>query len=130
MEASELESGRAIRKLAVLALNATLRILQLMHASEDENAQPIDEVFTTQEQQCLIQINKQQEGKTSKLSNPNQHQSLVWAKWIIAGLVGWKGYKTQRNPGPITSKRGMDNFTQIFNGWCLALKLYEDVGKR
>jgi len=30
--ASELESGWAIRKLAVLALNATLRILQSMHA--------------------------------------------------------------------------------------------------
>ena len=127
MEASELESGWAIRKLAVLALNATLRILQLMHASEDENAQPIDEVFTKQEQQCLIQINKQQEGKTSKLSNPYRHQSLIWAKWIIARLGGWKGYKSQRNPGPIALKRGMDNFTQIFNGWCLAIKLYEDI---
>ena len=128
MEASELESGWAIRKLAVLALNATLRILQLMHASEDENAQPIDEVFTKQEQECLSQINKQQEGKTSKLSNPYKQNSLIWAKWIIARLGGWKGYKSQRNPGPITLKRGMDNFTQIFNGWCLALKLYEDVG--
>jgi hypothetical protein len=128
MEASQLESGWAIRKLAVLALNATLRILQLMYAGEDENAQPIDEVFTKQEQKCLLQINKQQEGKTSKLSNPYKQKSLVWAKWIIARLGGWKGYKSQRNPGPITLKRGMDNFTQIFNGWCLALKLYQDVG--
>lgn len=128
MEASQLESGWTIRKLAILALNATLRILQLMHASEDENAQPLDEVFTKQEQKCLLQINKQQEGKTTKLLNPYKEQSLVWAKWIIARLGGWKGYKSQRNPGPITLKRGMDNFVQIFNGWCLALKLYEDVG--
>jgi hypothetical protein len=128
IEASELESGWAIRKLVVLALNATLRIAQLMHASDDENAQPIDEVFTHQEQQCLIQINKEQEGKTSKLSNPYKQKSMIWAKWIIARLGGWKGYKSQRNPGPITLKRGMDNFVQIFNGWCLALKLFEDVG--
>jgi hypothetical protein len=69
----------------VLTLNATLRVLQLMYAGEDENAQPIDEVFTKQEQECLQQINKQQEGKTSKLSNPYKQKSLVWAKWIIAG---------------------------------------------
>jgi len=128
MESSELESGWAIRKLAVLVLNATLRILQLMHTSDEENAQSIDEVFTKQEQQCLLQIKKQQEGKTSKLSNPYKEKSLIWAKWIIARLGGWKGYKSQRAPGPITLKRGLDNFTQIYNGWCLALELYEDVG--
>ena len=45
MEESELETGWALRKLAVLALNASLRIMQLMHATEDENAQPLSEVF-------------------------------------------------------------------------------------
>jgi hypothetical protein len=128
MEASQLESAWAIRKLAVLALHATLRILQLMYAAEDENAQPIDEVFTKQEQRCLAQINKQLTGKTLKLSNSYKTRSLIWAKWIIARLGGWKGYKSQRPPGPITLKRGLDNFTQIFNGWCLALKLCGDMG--
>lgn len=128
MEASQLETGWAIRKLAVFALNATLRILQLMYATEDENAQPIDEVFTKKEQQCLQQLNKQLTGKTQKLSNPYKQQSMLWAKWIVARLGGWKGYNSQRRAGPITLKRGMDNFVQIFNGWCLALKLYEDVG--
>lgn len=78
--------------------------------------------------ECLKQINKQLKGKTQKLSNPYQLQSMLWAKWIIARLGGWKGYKSQRHAGPITLKRGLDKFTQIFNGWCLALKLYEDVG--
>jgi hypothetical protein len=49
-------------------------------------------------------------------------------KWIVARLGGWKGYNSQRRAGPITLKRGMHNFVQIFNGWRLALKLYEDVG--
>lgn len=128
MEASQLESGWAIRKLVVFALNATLRILQLMYATEDENTQPIDEVFTKREQRCLRQLNKQLKGKTQTLSNPYNQQSVLWAKWIVARLGGWKGYNSQRRAGPITLKRGMDNFVQIFNGWCLALKLYEDVG--
>ena len=125
IEESELESGWAIRKLSVLALNAVLRVMQLMHACDEETAQPIDEVFTSQEQNCLVHINQQMKGIKS---NPYHQNSLLWAKWIIARLGGWKGYKSERVPGPITLKRGLDNFNQIFNGWCLALKLYEDVG--
>lgn len=128
LEQSELESGWAIRKLAVLALNATLRVMQLMHASEDESLQPLDEVFNEKEQQCLLQLNNQLTGKTTKQSNPFKAKTLTWAKWIIARLGGWKGYECEKPPGPITLKRGLDKFTQIFNGWCLALKYYEDVG--
>jgi transposase len=127
IEESQLESGWAIRKLSVLALNAVLRVIQLMHACDEETAQPIDEVFTGQEQDCLKQVNHQLKGKQS---NPYHQCTLLWSKWIIARLGGWKGYKSERVPGPITLKRGLDNFNQIFNGWCLALKLYEDVGTR
>jgi hypothetical protein len=128
LEQSELESGWAIRKLAVLALNATLRVMQLMYASEEENIQPITEVFNEKEQKCLVQLNDQFSGKTTKQSNPFKTKTLAWAKWIIARLGGWKAYKCEKPPGPITLKRGLDKFTQIFNGWCLALKYYKDVG--
>jgi hypothetical protein len=128
LEESELESGWAIRKLAVLALNATLRIIQLMYASEDENLQPLDEVFTEKEQVCLAQLNTQLRGKSEKQFNLYKTRTLVWAKWIIARLGGWKGYGCEKVPGPITLKRGLDKFVQIFNGWCLALNYYEDVG--
>lgn len=128
MEESELETGWALRKLTVLALNASLRIMQLMHATEDENAQPLSEVFSDTEQKCLQQANRQLNGNTQKQSNPYKPQSLIWARWIIARLGGWKGYTSQRNPGPITLKRGLDNFNQMYYGWCLALKYFEDVG--
>lgn len=128
LEQSELENGWAIRKLAVLALNATLRVVQLMYASEEETIQPLDEVFNEKEQHCLTQLNDQLTGKTTRQSNPFKPKTLPWAKWIIARLGGWKAYTSQRPPGPITLKRGLDKFTQIFNGWCLALKYYEDVG--
>ena len=128
LEHSELESGWAIRKLTVLALNATLRVMQLMYASADEGSQPLDEVFNERQQQCLEQLNSQLSGKTIKQSNLFKTKTLLWAKWIIARLGGWKAYQCEKPPGPITLKRGLDNFTQIFNGWCLALKYYEDVG--
>jgi hypothetical protein len=129
MEESELETGWALRKLSVLALNATLRIMQLMHATDDEKAQPISEVFSKDEQQCLAQANKQFDKPGQKQGNPYKPNSLIWAKWIIARLGGWKGYASQRQPGPITLKRGLDVFNQMYRGWSMALKhYYEDVG--
>lgn len=128
MEESELETGWALRKLSILALNASLRIMQLMHATEDENAQPLSEVFTESEQQCLQQANQKLNGSSAKQINPYKPLTLIWARWIIARLGGWKGYASQRNAGPITLKRGIDNFNQMYYGWCLALKYFEDVG--
>ena len=128
MEESELETGWALRKLSILALNASLRIMQLMHATEDENAQPLSEVFSESEQRCLEQANKQLNGSSPKQMNPYKPLSLIWARWIIARLGGWKGYASQRNAGPITLKRGLDNFNQMYYGWCLALKYFENVG--
>jgi hypothetical protein len=75
-------------------------IQQLMYATENENAKPIDEVFTKQEQQCLRQLNKQFTGLTQVLSNPYNHQSMLWTKWIVARLGCWKVYNSQRRAGP------------------------------
>jgi hypothetical protein len=72
----------------------------------------------------LSKLNKRTEGKTNKLKNPNNHSTLQWATWIIARLGGWSGYKSQRLPGPITLKNGLDKFNQIFIGWTMA----KDVG--
>ncbi len=127
LEGSELESGWAIRKLSVLALGAALCVVQLMYASEAGSDQPLNEVFTPLQQACLGQAAKQLQGATEKLSNPYLVKTTPWARWIIARLGGWSGYSSQRPPGPITLKRGLDKFTQIFNGWCLALKYCEDV---
>lgn len=128
MEESELETGWALRKLSILALNASLRIMQIMEATEDEGAQPLSDVFSDTERKCLEEVNRQLTGTTQKQSNPYKLKTLIWAKWIIARLGGWKGYASQRDPGPITLKRGLDAFNQMYVGWCLALKYYEDVG--
>jgi len=127
IEDSELETGWAIRKLCILMLSALLRILQMNYAySEPEGGQPMTEVFSDQEIQCLQQINERMEGTTSKLKNNNDSNKLKWATWVIARLGGWKGYDSQGPPGIILLKRGLDKFYNIFYGWTLA----RDVGTR
>lgn len=119
IERTQLEQGWAIRKLTLLAMMAVLRILQMMLAYEDDNEQPVDEVFTEEEQQCLQMINEQVQGKTEKLKNPSKPKTLKWATWIIARLGGWKGYASSRKPGPIVFQKGLVKFYHMHDGWLL-----------
>ncbi len=127
IERSQLEQGWAIRKLTLLAAMATLRILQMMLAYEDDHEQPIDEVFDKEQQQCLQMLNTQLEGVTDKLKNPARANTLKWATWIIARIGGWKGYKSQRKPGPIVLQKGLAKFYHMYEGWCMYQKFTKDV---
>ena len=119
IERTQLEQGWAIRKLTLLAMMAVLRILQMMIAYEDDNEQPVNEVFTEDEQQCLQMINEQVQGNTEKLKNPSKPKTLKWATWIIARLGGWKGYASSRKPGPIVLQKGLIKFYHMHQGWLL-----------
>jgi len=127
IERSQLEQGWAIRKLTMLAMMATLRILQMMLAYEDENEQPIEEVFDQDQQQCLTMMNKKLEGETEKLKNPGKLNTLKWATWIIARLGGWKGYKSQRKPGPIVLQKGLGKFYHMYDGWLVHQEFLKNV---
>ena len=124
IESSELERGWAIRKLTVMALNAALRVMQLLLAYDNEQSQPIEQVFDRGEIKCLEQVNKKLQGDTEKSKNKNNPDTLSWATWIIARLGGWKNYNSKRPPGPIILKRGLDKFSSIYEGWNLALSPY------
>lgn len=119
IERTQLEKGWAIRKLTLLAMMAVLRILQMMLAYEDDNEQEVEEIFTSEEQQCLEMINEQVQGKTEKLKNPSKPKTLKWATWIIARLGGWKGYISSRKPGPIIFQKGLIKFYHMYQGWIL-----------
>lgn len=127
IESSQLEQGWAIRKLTMLALMATLRILQMMLAYEDDHEQSIEEVFDKGQQQCLQMLNQNLEGQTDKLKNQASPNTLKWATWIIARLGGWKGYETQRKPGPIVLQKGLAKFYQMYEGWSMYQKFSKDV---
>ncbi|WP_445956990.1 IS4 family transposase [Yeosuana sp.] len=127
IENSELGTGWALRKLTVLLLQNVLRVIQMLIAyngtSEKEDA---GLVFTETEIECLTKLNIRNQGKTKKLRNPYNCHSLKWATWIIARLGGWSGYRSQRPPGPITLKNGLEKFNHVLMGWEMA----KDVGTR
>ena len=120
IEASELETGWAIRKLAVMALNAALRVMQLLLARNNENSQPVEDAFDEGEIACLEALNKTLQGDTEKSKNRHNPKLLSWAAWIIARLGGWKNYNSKRPPGPVLLKKGLDKFNSIYQGWNMA----------
>ena len=123
IEDTQLETGWAIRKLLVLLLNTVLRLMQLYLAYDEEESQPIEEVFDEEEIKCLQTILDKQIKETSKTTNLFNPQRLSWASWIIARLGGWKGNNKQRKAGPVIIKRGLEKFEMIYAGWKMAKNL-------
>ncbi len=123
IEANELEKGTSILKLGMFALGASIVVMQLLLASKWKSFQTIEQVFNETQIKCLKEINKRYEGKTEKQKNLNKPGTLKWASWIIARIGGWKGYVSQRPPGPITFYKGLNNFNLIYEGWSIAKKI-------
>ncbi|KHJ39093.1 transposase for transposon Tn5 [Pedobacter glucosidilyticus] len=129
IEGSELETGWSIRKLTVMLLDTIMKLMQ-MHIAysepEEANIPDTDLVFSEDEQECLLALNKANEGKTQALKNPFQAGKLNHAVWIISRIGGWKGYSSQRKPGMTTMFKGLNKFYNIYDGWILQ----KDVGTR
>ena len=69
IEATQLESGKAIQRLCVLALSVALRVLQLVEG-RDDLTQPAQRVLSPEQQQCLEQIAPRLSGSTVKQQPP------------------------------------------------------------
>jgi hypothetical protein len=130
IESSQLSTGAAMKNLTVIALHVALVTMLLklsMHSEEELSA---DIVFNNQQTKFLCLVNEQVQGKTLKQKNPYTKHTLAWAAWIIARLSGWSGYKSHGKAGYISLKRGYDIFNAKFDGYLIALKLFEqDVYK-
>jgi hypothetical protein len=124
-EASELERGKGLRKLFVLAFMAAIQILQLRQARDGQTEQATSLVFSEEQAECLEDLLPKFEGKTEKQKNPWPSHNLAWASWIVGRLGGWKGYQSQRPPGVITLHEGLTRFHDIFQGWLLARNVYK-----
>jgi hypothetical protein len=125
-ESSQLETGDGLKKLALLGFAAALKILQLSLARDGDNNALISKFFTKQETIILNVLNSELEGETNKQQNPFKKNTLAWASWIIARLGSWSGYNSQGPPGPITYKRGYDEFRSIMKGFYLAKDVYKE----
>jgi hypothetical protein len=119
IEASEMESGSALKKLCVIALHVALLINQLRQARDDESGIPAGIAFTKNQIALLVVLVKKFEGKTEKQKNPFSPDTLAWASWAIARLGGWKGYACESPPGNKTFKWGIDRFYAMSDGFLL-----------
>lgn len=117
VESSQVETAEGLSKLACLAVQAAVRILQLTLARDGGNDAPASNVFDVQEIKILQRILPTLEGKTQKQKNPHQPGSLAQAAWVVARLGGWKGYASEAKPGPITMHRGLQRLEAISLGW-------------
>jgi len=115
IEGTELTSGKAIRKLLLLIMKASIKVQNLKASRDGKNNMKISEYFDEEEVKCLVKINKKVEGGTKKQQNPYPKEHLAYATWVIARLGGWKGfYQKDRPPGTKTLINGLEKFTTIF----------------
>ncbi|MDR0637887.1 MAG: hypothetical protein LBG27_03120 [Spirochaetaceae bacterium] len=124
-EESELEIGKALRKLFVTAFMGAVQILQLRQARHGEKEQETSLVFSEEQVKCLEDLLLKFEEKTEKQKNPWPQKNLAWANWMTGRFGGWKGYASQRPPGVITLHEGLTRFHDIFQGWRIAKNVYK-----
>lgn len=98
IERSQLETGKALRKLALIIMNAAIRVLQLKAARSGDTDLKVKDVFNPKEIRCLKLLNKQLQGSTRKQQNPYNEQHLAWASWIIGRLAGWTAFYDKTIP--------------------------------
>jgi hypothetical protein len=121
IESSQMETAAGLMKLACLALDVAVRSMQLTLARDGQSDRPASDAFSISEIEVLTRLQPTLEGKTDKQKNPHPLLSLAWAAWIIARLGGWKGYASERKPGPITMHHGLASFSLVALGWRVAM---------
>lgn len=127
IEASELESAKAIRKLCLMIMEIVIKIFLMRIAyNEPELEIEASTCFSESEQECLEYQIQKMEGKTQKQKNPYLKDQLSRYVWCIARMGGWKGYSKQRNPGITTLWIGLKKFDSLMEGW----ELHKNVSTR
>ena len=126
IESSQITEEASLKKLAVLALSAAIKIMQLVLARGGGTKQKASDLFSFEQLKLMKIMVKKSEGKTQLQKNPYDEEHLAWASWLIARLGGWKGYKSESPPGPITMRRGLERFEAMFDGWMMSKYVYTE----
>ena len=119
LEDSQLASADRLVKLAAAATKAACIDLQLVQERDGKHQLPASTVFAEPEIETLEALSPTLEGKTERQKNPHPVRSLARASWVIARLGGWNCY--YKPPGPITFRRGMEQFYAIHRGRLLVM---------
>ena len=119
IESSQVASAAALIKLSAMAMVAAVHIMQLVLARDGTLDRPATDVIAPGLMPVATALQRELEGKTRAQKNPHAYGSLAWLSWIVARLGGWKGYKSERPPGPITMGHGWRQFQEMAHGWAL-----------
>jgi hypothetical protein len=114
LEDSQVTAAERLVKLAAAATKAACIDIQLTQERDGNAGLPASTVFSEDEIETLAVLAPTLEGKTERQRNPHPPRSLAAASWIIARLGGWNCY--YKPPGPITMRRGMEQFHAIHRG--------------
>lgn len=125
LEDSQVTSADRLVKLAAAATKAACIDIQLTQSRDGTDHISASHVFSELETDTLAALGPTLEGSTERQQNRHPPLSLAWAAWIIARLGGWNCY--YKPPGPITFRRGMEQFHAIHRGALLELRLKRDV---
>jgi hypothetical protein len=121
LEDSQLASAGRLVKLAAAAIKAACIDIQLVQERDGKHLLPASTVFAEPEIETLEALSPTLEGKTERQKNPHPARSLARASWVVARLGGWTCY--YKPPGPITFRRGMEQFHAIHRGRLLGSRL-------
>ncbi len=117
LEESQIASADRLLKLTAAAVKAATITIQLVQERDGRDGLLATAAFTKPQIQTLAALGPTLEGKTQRQQNPHPPNSLAWATWIIARLGSWDCYG--KPPGPITIRRGLEEFYAINRGWHL-----------
>ena len=125
MEDSQLASADRLVKLAAVATKAACIDIQLTQERDGKHQLSAATVFTEPEIDTIEALTPTLEGSTTRQKNPHPTGRLDRAAWVIARLGGWNCY--YKPPGPITFRRGMEQFHAIHRGRLLEMRLQREV---
>lgn len=130
IESAQMETGAALKKIVVMALQIALTSMVLKLSIQKEETVSAELFFSKQQLKFMTVLLSDLEGKTEIQKNHFPNKSLAWVTWNIARLSGWSGYKSHGPPGYITIKTGLEIFYTKFDGYNIALKYFKkDVYK-
>jgi hypothetical protein len=125
LEDSQIASADRLVKLAAAATKAACIDIQLTQERDGKHQLSAATVFTESEIDTIEALIPTLEGSTTRQKNPHPTGSLARAAWVIARLGGWNCY--YKPPGPITFRRGMEQFYAIHRGRLLEMRLQREV---
>jgi hypothetical protein len=125
LEDSQIATGDRLVKLAAAATKAACIDMQLVQERDGKDQLPASNVFSEPETETLEALCPTLEGNTKRQQNLHPLASLAWAAWIISRLGGWNCY--YKPAGPITMRRGMEQFYSIHGSRQLEMMLKREV---